>query len=303
MTSSSRPSESTTISIPRPSASVLIVNARNEILLVQRNPNSQSFAGAHVFPGGNFDKVQDDSLEITAIREVFEETGLLLATPSASNYPTDAQLDEARDAIHAQRRLFRDFLFQFRLTADIASLLPFTQWITPPTVARRFHTRFYVIFLEGLRAKGFSAGNKQERLPTPDGGQEVIAARFVHPHIAIEECRAHKIQLMPPQYYLLSTLADVLRGAMNTESQREQVRTLSDGAFGSASFSPRALPERDAEGRSILTYEGDETRGGPPGRLHRSLVKFGKGGVATEVIVQRNFNIFTEMIHNEQAKL
>ena len=34
------------------------------------------------------------------------------------------------------------------------------------------------------------------------------------------------------------------------------------------------------DGQVILTFEGDETRGGPPGRLHRALVKFEKGGVS-----------------------
>ncbi|KAL6301597.1 NUDIX hydrolase domain-like protein [Sparassis latifolia] len=296
-----------TPAIPRRSASVIVVNPQNEILLVHRNPKSQSFAGAHVFPGGNYDSQQDDSLEITAIRELFEEAGLLLASSASLKLPSDTELDEAREAIHSQRRLFRDFLSHHSLTADVSSLLPFTQWVTPPTIPRRFRTQFYVAFLQSAPSTGFSAGGKQERLPTPDGGQEVIAARFVHPRTALEESRTQRIVLMPPQVYLLSTLADILQGGENTLAQRERVGALSRGLFGRMVVNPRPLPERDPEGRTILTYEGDETRGGKPGRLHRCHAKFGPGGTATEVVIQRNFDIFTgiegHLFEAETAKL
>lgn len=59
--------------------------------------------------------------------------------------------------------------------------------------------------------------------------------------------------------------------------------------FGHMVINPRRLPLRaeDAEGRTILTYEGDETRGGSKGRLHRAYVKFGKGGVRTVCCLER----------------
>lgn len=290
-----------------------------------------------VFPGGNYDKRQDNDrgLLFTAVRELFEESGLLLVHPTSAGLPSDAELDVAREDIHAQKRLFRDFLSQHGLKPNLEALLPFTQWITPPaipkyvvfpsflwctmspwvhateteqrrvagpirlsrltwlllvtdtaflslSICRRFHTQFYVTFLDETRpAGGFSSGDKQERLPTPDGGQEVIAARFVHPGRALDEFRAQQISLFPPQYYLLKTLADVLIGARNTPEQRERVRTLSKGVFGRMVINPR--PTRDAEaekdGFRVLAYEGDETHGGSPGRRHRCRLKFGQGGV------------------------
>lgn len=83
---------------------------------------------------------------MTAIRETFEETGILLASNPVPTedalllasssirppFPTEAQMDAARSSVHAQKLLFRDFMTQFKLIPDIASLNPFTQWITPP---------------------------------------------------------------------------------------------------------------------------------------------------------------------------
>ena len=81
---------------------------------------------------------------MTAIRETFEETGLLLASAmtsesgelpllSQSSPPSlsEVALDASRESIHTGRTLFRDFLKQHALSADVKDLLPFTEWITP----------------------------------------------------------------------------------------------------------------------------------------------------------------------------
>ena len=112
-----------------------------------------------------------------------------------------------------------------------------------------------------------------------DGGQEVIEARFIHPRTALIEFREGRLSLMPPQYYLLSTLADILQGPTNTLTQREKVQTLSKGLFGKMVITPQRYKNNDGMGRVTLTYEGDETRGGSKGRLHRALVKMTSDGV------------------------
>jgi hypothetical protein len=81
---------------------------------------------------------------MTAIRETFEETGLLLAaseseeklpqSQSQSQSPpslNEAALDASRESIHTGRTLFCEFLKQHALSADVKALLPFTEWITP----------------------------------------------------------------------------------------------------------------------------------------------------------------------------
>lgn len=107
----------------------------------------------------------------------------------------------------------------------------------------------------------------------------MIEARFIHPRTALIEFREGRLNLMPPQYYLLSTLADILQGSTNTLTQREKVQTLSRGSFGKMVITPQRYKKEDNKGRIILTYEGDETRGGSKGRLHRALVKISKDGV------------------------
>jgi 8-oxo-dGTP pyrophosphatase MutT (NUDIX family) len=70
---------------------------------------------------------------MTAIRETFEESGLLIASPRSpgGRLPPDTVLDEARHTIHRQKLPFQTFLDQHGLKADTESLMPFTEWITP----------------------------------------------------------------------------------------------------------------------------------------------------------------------------
>ena len=105
----------------------------------------------------------------------------------------------------------------------------------------------------------------------------MIEARFIHPRTALIEFREGRLNLMPPQYYHLSTLADILQGSTNTLAQREKVQTLSRGSFGKMVITPQLYKKEDGKGPAILTYEGDETRGGSRGRLHRVLFKMTNG--------------------------
>ncbi|XP_006458010.1 hypothetical protein AGABI2DRAFT_64679 [Agaricus bisporus var. bisporus H97] len=296
MSSTSANSENP-VAVPRPSASLIVVNERNEILLVHRNPKARSFGGMTVFPGGNYDKKQDTTLAVTAIRETFEETGLLLVSsdePSTTAPLDDAQLEDARHRIHQQKLLWQEFLDSRRLRLDVSALLPFTQWITPKEAPRRFHTQFFITFLPATPSTGFNSGAKHEHIPKTDGGQEVISTRFVHPSAILREFHDGKITLLPPQFYLLTTLVDVLQGVSNTEKQRMRVEHISRSNFGRMTFNPRPLKtegEDRVQGQLILTYEGDETRGGSPGRLHRANLRMANG-LIREIVLQRNFDIY-----------
>ena len=242
---------------------------------------------------------------MTAIRETFEEAGLLLAKgrlnptseqPSLQALDRDA-LNRARQSILLGQTIFSKFLHDAGLTPAVDDLLPFTEWVTPAQVpryglhlvvsdisaeernCRRFHARFYVTFLQDTSVSGFFHGAKQDFIPTPDGGQEVISAQFIHPSEALRAHRAKEMAFMPPQHYLISALAGILSGGQNSEAQRTRVRQLSEGAFGRMVIHVRQLKLGD--GRLLLAYGGDELVDGPPGARHRSTVKPGPGGVSS----------------------
>jgi len=283
-------------STPRPSASLILVNPRNEVLLVQRNPLARSFGNMHVFPGGNLDSNQDTCHEDTAIRETFEETGILLANSTSGAMIDDQLLDEARKLIHSGKLSFPNFLKKNDL-AMRRDLYPFTQWITPKGVPRRFHTHFYVAFLEDTP----SSVRGENRLPTPDGGLEVISTSLKRPSAYIESFLKGEISLMPPQFYLLTTLVEALSDdSIRSPEGTERLQRLSRGAFGKMQINPSVLPHESDPSMSYFVYEGDESRGGPKGRRHRSHVQFG------EKRLQRNFDIFSDDLlgtRNPESKL
>lgn len=73
---------------------------------------------------------------MTAIRETFEETGLLIASPVSPGPISKSTLEQARYAIHEQKLDFQTFLRCNGFEAGVSSLYPFTTWITPPINSR-----------------------------------------------------------------------------------------------------------------------------------------------------------------------
>jgi len=135
----------------------------------------------------------------------------------------------------------------------------------------------------------------KERLPTPDGGLEVISTTVQHPSAHIDAFRRGEISLMPPQYYLLTTLAEVLpTGAVHSEAAKEGLKELSRGAFGQMQINPMPIRHETEKRRSYLVYEGDEARGGPKGRRHRSEIEVDENKTIRSIRLHRNFDIFGE---------
>src|SRR5215472_13601055 len=89
--------------VPRPSATVLLIRgSRSWELLLVRRPGGADFApGAYVFPGGSVyadDRVAADEIKAAALRELFEEAGILLARRGRA-FATDGDTDLVRAAI------------------------------------------------------------------------------------------------------------------------------------------------------------------------------------------------------------
>jgi hypothetical protein len=294
-----------------------------------------------VFPGGNISanqdgecppptdaKRHDDALNYrkAAIRELFEESGILLAKDRVSGklvHVNDAEKERGRRDIHADKLTFSEWLrgqndaaepdigtlfnidrtlfcgffcssFCLRL---IDGLIPFTHWITPPNLPRRFTTQMYLYFLPIVElsepdntAQGLPQGGRQEiQTPTSDGGIEISEARFLRASAWLSQARAGEIMLYPPQFILLSLVSQFLDQEVSsdpTERQRRRAELLEFVHAGSPPWTDMFICPRSmkllADKRAVLSLDhpGPELQGsgkkGEPDRV--ILVKFGKDG-------------------------
>lgn len=159
---------STDASVPvaRPSSTVVLVRVGEkapEILLVRRHVES-SYGGAYVFPGGVVDpadraigescldvsmadanrllNVASDGLGfyVAAIRELFEESGVLLAKHALS----EDELHDARCRLNSGALEWNRFVADTGLKLRCDALRYFGHWITPDVYPKRYTTRFFL---------------------------------------------------------------------------------------------------------------------------------------------------------------
>jgi 8-oxo-dGTP pyrophosphatase MutT (NUDIX family) len=208
--------------VPRDAATVMVLRPHSapgqpgdtpEVLMLRR-PAAMAFApGAYVFPGGSVDPADADTdigwvvgptpeefgaqlgctaelaraLVCAAVRETFEESGVLLAG-GADGAP--AEFDEPslaadRAELAAGRMTFAELLARRGLVIRADLLTPWARWITPEAEPRRFDTRFFAAALPaGQRATGH------------DAEAEDIA--WLRPEAAISAARAGSMLLLPP---------------------------------------------------------------------------------------------------------
>ncbi|KAF2623183.1 hypothetical protein BU25DRAFT_350747 [Macroventuria anomochaeta] len=238
--------------VPRPSSSVLLISPTNQILLLHRVKKASSFASAHVFPGGALSKTHDGDIpdvndpgrhqdgpayRLAAIRETFEECGILLAKSKTTGKLftgiSDEEREQGRRAVHSGTVKFTDLLEKWGALPDTSSLIPFTRWITPPNVPRRFSTQMYIYFLPlnstSPTKRAAPAGTPPESgveeedelvipNPTHDGGIEHTAARFLPPNKWIDLARRNRIILFPPQFFLTLLLSPYLSANVTSPS-------------------------------------------------------------------------------------
>jgi 8-oxo-dGTP pyrophosphatase MutT (NUDIX family) len=132
---------------PRPSATVLLIRGRDpwELLLVHRPGGSDFAAGAYVFPGGTVhadDMGWGDEIRMAAVREVFEEVGILLAR-RGRRFVRQAESDGVRSIVE-RGKSFGEALRELRLEPALDSLVMFARWVTPLQLRRRYDARFFL---------------------------------------------------------------------------------------------------------------------------------------------------------------
>ena len=150
------PIQSSTIIVIRDSAQGI------EVLMTERNPQMEFGAGALVFPGGKVET--EDTREnhtiidyvlgglevskITALRELFEETGLLYAVTKVKKLVTtniqEILVQKFKKSLNQSGKTFAQLLRKEDLTLDLSQLLFVGHWITPEISPQRFNTKFFL---------------------------------------------------------------------------------------------------------------------------------------------------------------
>jgi 8-oxo-dGTP pyrophosphatase MutT (NUDIX family) len=237
-------------------SSVLLISPINQILLLRRVSKASTFASAYVFPGGAVSKTHDGEMpgpehpdrhrdgpayRMAAIRETFEECGILLAkskkTGKLFTEISDEEREQGRKDVHNGKIKFGDLLERWGAVPDTQSLIPFTRWVTPvstpESLPKRFTTQMYLYFLplgsvsptKHAAPPGTppSSGLEEEHemvipKPTHDGGIEHTAARFLPPNKWIDLARQNKIILFPPQFFLTLLLSPYLAATVTSSS-------------------------------------------------------------------------------------
>jgi 8-oxo-dGTP pyrophosphatase MutT (NUDIX family) len=232
---------------PRPASTVVLLReakAGPQVLLLQRPPTGFA-ADAWVFPGGTVDPddyrllpptPEDparwaarldlvDSTEawgfvVAALRETWEETGLLLGKTVA----TESEVHSARRRVLSGIETFAAAAASVHYSPASNSLIYLSRWITPHSSPRRYDTRF---FLARVNARS------QIKL---EGG-ELLEARWVQPETALAEAADGKYHLMTPTVYTLRRLigfdsADSIFRGIATEPPRSYLPHMRTGPQG-----------------------------------------------------------------------
>ncbi len=205
----------------RPAATVMLLRdaeAGIETFVLRRVPAMAFAAGMTVFPGGGVDRSDRDGtidwlgpgpdwwgaalaahpddahdLVVAAVRELFEETGVLLAGRDASG-PVATLGEVERAAVIEHRVTMGQVLADggLRIRSDL--LRPWANWLTPPGQGRRYDTFFFAAALPD---------GQQARMVT----SEADLGEWRRPADLLAERAAGQTKLLPPTMAMLRDLA------------------------------------------------------------------------------------------------
>jgi 8-oxo-dGTP pyrophosphatase MutT (NUDIX family) len=209
---------------PKDAATVMLVRdsgAGLEVFLMRRVLGMAFAGGMTVFPGGGVDRRDADTslawhgpspawwasrfacdvglaraLVCAAVRETFEESGVLLAGPSEDTVVSDVRpYAEARAQLVNRELSLAGFLAEAGLVLRADLLRPWADWVTPEAEKRRFDARFFLAALP--------SGQRADAATT-----EAAEARWQRPGDALEEWQAGRVGLLPPTWTTLAELEE-----------------------------------------------------------------------------------------------
>ena len=221
-----------------------------EVYLLRRQTSMAFAAGMYVFPGGGVDPRDADAsiawagpspaqwaerlavseplareLVSAAVRETFEESGVLLAGSSPTSVVADVSGDDweaDRVALESRELSLAQFLQRRGLVLRTDLLAAWTHWVTPEFEPRRYDTRFFVAALP--------AGQR-----TRDIFGEADRVAWMAPQDAVSGVDSGAMAMLPPTYETCSDLlgftagADVLAAAAGRRIQPVLPRLARDG--------------------------------------------------------------------------
>ncbi len=214
-----------------PAATILLVRDTPtfEVLMVKRHQQIDFASGALVFPGGKTHAGDHDpaweqrvigwdatapekrALRIAAIREAYEEAGILLARHAdGETFRGDERAGPARDDIAHDRRAFIDLVNELDVHLDLDALTVFARWITPNMMPKRFDTYFYV------------AAAPADQLAVCDGW-ETVDAEWIAPNEALRLAAAGERTVIFPtrmNLQLLAEASDALDAVVRASSRK-----------------------------------------------------------------------------------
>jgi len=170
-----------------------------EVFMLRRTLAAVFGSGMYVFPGGRVETHDGDDVDgahrLAAIRECFEEAGVLLATDAEGRHVADGHPVLAqREAIHDGTADLLELCAEHGLTPSTSELAWVSHWITPVGESRRFDTRFYL------------APAPAEQVHSHDDG-ETIDSLWTRPADALARQAAGELTMMPPTVRNLEFLA------------------------------------------------------------------------------------------------
>ena len=165
--------------------------------------------------GHDADPVQC-ALKICAVREAFEESGVLLARPARARGAGGPlagasqimEIGKLRAAIDTGEHPFLDALMTFGLVLALDTLTPFAHWITPEGMPKRFDTWFYI------------AETPPEQAAACDG-REAVDACWIEPEDALKAAREGRRMIIFPTRLNVEKLAE----SRSTRAAIEAART------------------------------------------------------------------------------
>ena len=186
----------------RPAATVLLLRDGAEgleVFMVIRHHAIDFASGAAVFPGGRLEDADReiaarmsadpvDAFRVAAVREAFEECGVLLATEAAGGEliggaRMKAVEDTHRAELNAGARGFATILDDEKLVPALDRMVHFAHWITPEGRPKRFDTHF------------FACTAPADQLAVHDG-REAVDSHWISPARVIEEANAGRMTLV-----------------------------------------------------------------------------------------------------------